>query len=128
MAGTYAFIETSSPRKNGEIARLRSKIFSFTTGKCMSWWFHMYGASVASLNLYMKQVGQTESLVWNLNGTQVQLCVFMAFMDKCYQISGKTPEAIDKLCNCPQKGLNQRKINKSPYFNQPYTLVTLDNN
>jgi len=58
---------------NGEVARLRSRIFSSTTGKCMSWWFHMYGASVADLNVYMKQVGKPESLVWNLNGSQVHL-------------------------------------------------------
>lgn len=31
----------------------------------------MYGATVANLNIYMKQVGKPESLVWNLNGSQV---------------------------------------------------------
>ena len=33
----------------------------------------MYGATVADLNVYMKQVGKPESLVWNLNGSQVHL-------------------------------------------------------
>ena len=33
----------------------------------------MYGTTVASLNLYMKQAGKPEALVWNLNGSQVQL-------------------------------------------------------
>lgn len=31
----------------------------------------MYGATVANLNVYMKQVGKPEALVWNLNGSQV---------------------------------------------------------
>lgn len=32
----------------------------------------MYGATVANLNVYMKQVGKPESLIWNLNGSQVR--------------------------------------------------------
>lgn len=35
----------------------------------MSWWFHMYGRTVSSLNVYLV-VGKTETLIWNLNGTQ----------------------------------------------------------
>lgn len=81
LSGTYAFIETSSPRKNGEIARLRSKMFSSTTGKCMSWWFHMYGATVANLNVYMKQAGKPEALVWNLNSSQVVCLLWCACLD-----------------------------------------------
>lgn len=69
--GTYAFIETSSPRRTGHIARIRSKTFSATNGKCMSWWFHMYGSSVASLNVYIKKGGSPESLLWNTKGNQV---------------------------------------------------------
>ena len=33
----------------------------------------MYGATVANLNVYMKQVGKPESLVWSLNSSQVYL-------------------------------------------------------
>lgn len=54
-------------------------MFGPTNGKCMSWWFHMYGATVANLNVYMKQVGKPESLVWNLNGSQVHL-IFMQWI------------------------------------------------
>ena len=33
----------------------------------------MYGATVANLNVYMKQVGKPESLVWSLNSSQVYM-------------------------------------------------------
>lgn len=39
----------------------------------------MYGATVANLNVYLKQVGKPESLVWNLNGSQVHL-IFMQWI------------------------------------------------
>ena len=32
----------------------------------------MYGTTVSSLNLYIKQAGKPEALMWNLNGSQVQ--------------------------------------------------------
>ena len=31
----------------------------------------MYGLSVADLNLYLKETGKPEALIWNLNGSQV---------------------------------------------------------
>jgi len=38
----------------------------------------MYGATVSSLNLYMKQAGKPEALMWNLNGSQVQCFALVA--------------------------------------------------
>ena len=38
----------------------------------------MYGATVSSLNLYMKQAGKPEALMWNFNGSQVQCFALVA--------------------------------------------------
>ena len=43
----------------------------------------MYGATVANLNVFMKQVGKPESLVWNLNGSQVHLISKYSLDGKC---------------------------------------------
>ncbi|EDO47787.1 predicted protein [Nematostella vectensis] len=52
--GTYLFIETSSPRLPGDVARIQSQTFGPTTGRCFSWWFHMYGQTVDYLNVYLQ--------------------------------------------------------------------------
>lgn len=68
--GAYAFIETSSPRKQGDKARLVSTQFNGTASKnCFTFWYHMYGSSIGSLNLY-QVVGNTETLIWTLSGNK----------------------------------------------------------
>ncbi|XP_057298293.1 MAM and LDL-receptor class A domain-containing protein 2-like isoform X2 [Hydractinia symbiolongicarpus] len=74
--GYYGFIETSSPRQPGDKAAFKSVIFSPTTGsgRCMSFWYHMYGASIGTLNVYYRSLkdGKTTKteLIWQLSGNQ----------------------------------------------------------
>ncbi|CAH1786798.1 unnamed protein product, partial [Owenia fusiformis] len=44
-SGTYLFIESSAPRKKGDVAKVISPMFQSTSikGKCIRWWYHMYG-------------------------------------------------------------------------------------
>eukprot|EP00057_Strongylocentrotus_purpuratus_P018000 XP_011672474.1 PREDICTED: MAM and LDL-receptor class A domain-containing protein 1 [Strongylocentrotus purpuratus] len=49
--GHYVFIEASGP-KAGSRAWLLSEHFSPTAGRCMEFWYHMYGAGVGDLNVY----------------------------------------------------------------------------
>ena len=66
--GYYVFIETSSPRRQGDKARLLSQQFNGTNaGSCFTFWYHMYGFTIGTLNLY-QVVGQTETLIWTLSG------------------------------------------------------------
>ena len=62
------YIETSLPRKRGDRARLESTVFPATTGKgrCMQFWYHMTGAHIGALNVYMKVIGQSETKLWSL--------------------------------------------------------------
>ena len=73
-AGTYLFIEASSPRSQGDKARLVSEQFNnvASTSRCLTFWYHMYGASIGKLNvIYKTPTGaNSETLIWNLTGQQ----------------------------------------------------------
>ena len=49
------YIETSYPVTAGKKARLASPTYSSTTGKCLSFWYHMYGSSIGTLNVKIKR-------------------------------------------------------------------------
>lgn len=66
------FIETSLPRKRGDRARLESEVFAPTAsgGRCMSFWYHMKGAHIGTLNVYMRVYGQSETKLWTMTVDQ----------------------------------------------------------
>ncbi|CAM4935869.1 unnamed protein product [Rotaria socialis] len=68
--GKYLMIETSLPTKPGDRARLRSLIFDGTNGdaKCFRFWFHMYGDSIGTLNVYV--FDGTYKRIWSLSGNR----------------------------------------------------------
>ena len=45
------YIETSSPRVQGDNAKLEKGGLSFNTTKCLSFYYHMYGISMGTLNV-----------------------------------------------------------------------------
>lgn len=55
-AGYYIYIETSFPRKPNDTARLISPTIKKPSSSfiCMSFWYHMYGPHVDTLNIYFK--------------------------------------------------------------------------
>ena len=73
FAGSYVFIETSSPRKVGDKAYLISQPFDPTnsTGICLKFWHHMKGASIGTLNVYI-YTGNffSMSLLWQRKGNK----------------------------------------------------------
>ena len=69
-AGYYVYIETSSPRKANETARIESATIPATQQKCLQFWYHMYGPHVDTLNVYTKINNQLGVPVWTLSGTQ----------------------------------------------------------
>lgn len=76
-AGYYMFIETSTPQKRGQKARLVSPVESvsgFNNAKCLFFYYHAFGNDVAELNLYSihdtdYSNGQTNSMnkLWSVN-------------------------------------------------------------
>uniref|UniRef100_A0A8C1TCU2 MAM domain containing glycosylphosphatidylinositol anchor 2 n=1 Tax=Cyprinus carpio TaxID=7962 RepID=A0A8C1TCU2_CYPCA len=83
LSGFYMYIETSRPRKEGDTARLLSPTFNVAPKNphsitsppayCFSFYYHMYGKHIGTLNAFVKQKGQSTSdagPVWSLSGNQ----------------------------------------------------------
>ena len=73
------FIETSSPRIQGEKARLVGPKFTSSASKrCLQFWYHMYGQSIGSLTVYVKwgAGNKSEDALWTLSGSQSNKWLF----------------------------------------------------
>lgn len=71
--GTYIYAEASSPRRPGDKAILVSQQIPANTrpGNCIIFWYHMYGAHVSVLNMYIQTgSGALPKPTWTRNGTQ----------------------------------------------------------
>ena len=74
--GKYIFVQASKQHTRGDKARLISEFMErhYTTVKpyCLRFWYHMKGADIGTLNLYIKTgAGSTnEQIVWSLSGNQ----------------------------------------------------------
>ncbi|XP_060582609.1 MAM and LDL-receptor class A domain-containing protein 1-like isoform X2 [Ruditapes philippinarum] len=70
--GAYIYMETSSPRHIGERAVITSGIQAATLpgGQCLSFWYHMFGAHVSTLNVYLKTQGGNKTMIWSRSRTQ----------------------------------------------------------
>ena len=62
------FIETSSPRKNGDNAILLSQQQSGV--KCLSFWYHMYGPHIDRLMISTLSNNKKGATLWQKIGTQ----------------------------------------------------------
>ena len=72
FAGYYIYIETSSPRHLGQKAAITSGLQKATpaTGQCLSFWYHMFGAHVNYLNVYIQTGTGNRTMIWNRAKTQ----------------------------------------------------------
>ena len=68
LAGYYMYIEASSPRTKGHKAWLQSPLYKATTGKCLQFWYHMYGSSIGRLNVLLKVSNIRGSAIWTMSG------------------------------------------------------------
>lgn len=65
-------IETSSPRLQGDKARLVSlEQTSSSSDRCVTFWYHMYGQDTGTLNVYLQTNGITGKPVWRKKGKAV---------------------------------------------------------
>ena len=64
------YTESSSPRKKGDTARLIGPNQRATSGKCLQFFYHMYGANMGTLNVYLKRNGRLYSSIWSSSGNK----------------------------------------------------------
>lgn len=72
FAGYYVYIETSSPRKNGDRAWLVSRTYPPTPkGKCLNFYYHMYGSDINTLKIHVTPVSAPSGkTVWTRIGNK----------------------------------------------------------
>lgn len=51
--GWYVYIETSTPRRNNDPARLVSAPIPAGQTYCLEFWYYMYGAHISAFNFYI---------------------------------------------------------------------------
>ena len=70
LSGSFAFVRTSSPRAPGDIARLMSPEYEDQDGRCVRFWYHMYGKDVGKLSVfaYDTKTGLDSAPIWAQKG------------------------------------------------------------
>ncbi|XP_048866511.1 MAM and LDL-receptor class A domain-containing protein 1 isoform X9 [Brienomyrus brachyistius] len=71
--GNYLYVESSSPSRVGDVAQLKSPLLppAGPQGYCITFWYHMFGATVGSLRLYLQESQPLQrTLMWKRQGMQ----------------------------------------------------------
>lgn len=64
----YIYQESSPPKKTGDRAQLISPIGQPDDGRCLEFWYHMYGTDIGSLNVYLLMNltnGPSQNMIWS---------------------------------------------------------------
>ena len=87
------YIEASNAQRN-QRARLLSPMETYTGTACLSFWFHMYGSAIGTLNVYKKQGGTLGQPIWKRTRNQgnkwIQGQVTVNPAGKSYQVGTVT--------------------------------------
>ncbi|XP_019751859.1 MAM and LDL-receptor class A domain-containing protein 2 [Hippocampus comes] len=71
--GKYMYMESSLPSAKREVAQLKSALLppALQQGYCLMFWYHMFGATVGSLRVFLLTAESMEkTLVWQKSGNQ----------------------------------------------------------
>ncbi|XP_033753484.1 MAM and LDL-receptor class A domain-containing protein 1-like [Pecten maximus] len=69
-SGHFAYIESSAPQRQNDRAIIKSPLYSGSNNRCLRFWYHMYGQSIGSLNVYTQINGSFPRQIWTRNGNQ----------------------------------------------------------
>lgn len=70
--GYFIYIESSAPRRQGDMARLVSAVYPpAPNGDCLQFWYYMLGNNTGSLSVYLRpNDGSTDKLLFRRVGNQ----------------------------------------------------------
>ena len=63
------YIETSAGVANSK-AHLESPVVTPTNPQCLRFWYHMYGANIGTLNVFVKTNSLLKNPSWKMSGTK----------------------------------------------------------
>ncbi|XP_063405765.1 MAM and LDL-receptor class A domain-containing protein 2-like [Mytilus trossulus] len=66
----YVYIEASGPRQAGDKAVMSTNIQLSNVGYHMTFWYHMKGSSMGTLNIYAEGTTTAKSAIWTRSGSQ----------------------------------------------------------
>ena len=69
LSGWFVYLETSAPRLNKAKARLVSSELE-SSSNCLEFYYHMLGDHVNALNVYLRETGVVDVLIWTLSKDQ----------------------------------------------------------
>ena len=69
-AGYYVYLETSYPGIAGGTAELLSPLYSGIPACTVEFYYHMYGATIGRLQLFLVTGGSIVTQIWTLSGNQ----------------------------------------------------------
>ena len=120
VTGQYVYFETSFPAQTGDVGRLISPIYPSPPGAiCQgSFWYHMLGATIGSLNVTLKLSNGTNIMVWRKAGNQGNAWyqatfpipnLGTSFQVSCWQIRSKN----DCFCSFSYISFNSSPVKRS---------------
>ncbi|XP_033726981.1 MAM and LDL-receptor class A domain-containing protein 1-like [Pecten maximus] len=66
----YLYAETSSPRVQGDVARMVSILSMPATARCLKFWYYMFGSNVGTLAVATSGTSLAKNSIWSLTGDQ----------------------------------------------------------
>ena len=67
------YIEVSGSLAAGSKARLVSPRYPATQGSCLQFWYHMYGSTIGTLNVYVRYFSWSMKNVWSKTGNYTNI-------------------------------------------------------
>jgi hypothetical protein len=69
------YIEASNLRPNAKARLISPRVQPQQGPRCLKFYYHMYGAHINTLNVYVKSASNLGSAVWTRRGTQGNLWI-----------------------------------------------------
>ncbi|CAC5390031.1 unnamed protein product [Mytilus coruscus] len=125
----FMFIESSSPRQDDDKAIMVTKMSLPRVDRCLRFWYHMYGSTMGTLNVYTENAQGTRIQIFTMSGDQGnqwnEKAIFIPAMDDLKVIfegirgsSSKSDIALDDIKLIPGTcGSNIDQCMQSPCSN-----------